>query len=81
MGANTFRNMFTLPRPPMPDVPPAATPPTLADPSVAAIGARARARLAALGGMGFGGTVKTSSQGAQAPEVTKAILSGGKTLA
>lgn len=72
-----FPNAFRAPTPPMPDMPDMATPPSMADPSIAAIGARARARLAALGGMGLGGTIKSAPQGAANPAVTKAMLSAG----
>ena len=47
--------------------PPAASPPTMADPSVSASGASARARAAAAYGAGYGNTLRTGGQGLTDP--------------
>lgn len=58
------------------DAPNLATPASMADARIAAMGASARARLASAGGgMGFGGTVKTAPGGTPTP-TTKSTLSG-----
>jgi hypothetical protein len=53
------------------------TPPSMADARIAGMGAAARARLASVGGMGFGSTLKTGAGGAPAAPTTKATLTGG----
>lgn len=63
---------------PVPTLPPAAQPATIADPSVAASGASARARAVGAAGAGFDGTVGTSPQGlAAAPPTAGVTLLGG----
>jgi hypothetical protein len=60
----------SAPAAPAPPPPPPA-PPTFASPGVANAGASARqAAAAASGGMGFADTLKTSPEGAAAPNVT-----------
>jgi hypothetical protein len=63
---------------PIPPVPPAAQPATLANPLVAQTAAAQRARAAAIAGAGFGGTIGTSPEGLQTPPLTaNATLLGG----
>lgn len=57
--------------------PPPPPPPIMADSSVKAAGQAARAAAAAANGdLGFGGTVKTSSAGAEPPATSKKELLG-----
>lgn len=74
--ASGISRMFTPPTPPGGGPAPPG-PPSLADPSIAAVGARTRARLAARGGMGFGDTLKTGAGGVPKPATTNAALTGG----
>lgn len=62
---------------------PAAPPPPPAPPSMASAGvqdsaAAVRAAAASANGAGFGGTVKTSSQGTDAPNTAKPLLGDGQ---
>lgn len=61
---------------PIPPLPPAAQPATLADPLVAETAAAQRARAAAIAGGGFGGTIETSAQGLKPPMTAGATLLG-----
>ncbi len=63
-------NMPQAPAPP----PPPPNPPSFADPATQAVGTAARERAAAASGKGFGGTLKTSGEGAPEP------MTAGKTL-
>lgn len=65
--------------PPVPPVPPAANPPTMANANAQNAGNTQRQNAAAAAGMGFADTVKTSAEGLKpAPNVAyKSLLGGG----
>ena len=68
---------FMMPKAPA-ALPPPPAPPTLANAGVQDSAAAARAAAASANGMGFGGTLKTGSQGATAPSTAKQFLGSGE---
>ena len=65
--------------PVIPPAPPAATPPTMANPAVSMAGNNQRAMAAAAVGAGYGGTL-TNSGGAQGLVGTEAPQTAGRSL-